>query len=249
MHSCKILAHRGASGEAPENTRAAFELAAAQGADGIETDIRYTRDNRIVICHDEELLRLTGTPGKVSDFTLAKLRQLNFAKHFGDFPAEPIMTLAELLTLAKAANFYVNLEVKHSYHALYQYRTLAEEAASEVIKQDMVGQVIFSSFVFPYMMRLKKRRPEIACAFLFEKQHTFTIGLAKHSKMEALHPRQDLVTEAYLDSVHEAGLKLNTWTVNEPADIEQMLDIGVDAIITNYPARALAYARSGGAHD
>ncbi len=240
MQKCRILAHRGASGEAPENTRTAFLLAAEEGAYGIETDVRLTADDEIVIVHDEDLARLCGVEGKVSDYRLAELRQMNFAWHVEGAEAERIMTLAELLALVREKNLYANIEIKHSYKYFYKYRNLATRTARQVIEAGMAEQVILSSFVFPYMMRVKRRFPELACGFLFENHHRVTFGLAKHYGIEALHPAKDLVTKDFVQKAHDRGLQVNTWTVNEEEEIAKMRDLGVDLIITNFPARALA---------
>ena len=108
----KIWAHRGASGAAPENTLAAFDLAAKVGADGIELDVHFTRDREVVVVHDNTLARVTGMNGTVEELTLAQLKKLDFSNHMAAYCGERIPTLQEVLELVKPTGMEINIELK-----------------------------------------------------------------------------------------------------------------------------------------
>ncbi len=237
-------------GRAPENSEASFRLACEMGVDGCETDVRFTKDKQIVISHDEVLLRQAGVNGLISDYTLEELLTFDFGRDQpGNYGPQRLLTLSELLNMAKACDLYLNIEVKHSSKAFFHYEALPLAAAQMVEDHGMAERVLFSSFLHPYMLRIKRRFPHIACGLLYEKSRPARVAYTKLLGMEAMHPRLDLITADLVSQAHRQGLAVHAWTVNTAEDIDRMLDCGVDAIIGNFPDLALELARQRGAHE
>ena len=141
-----VVAHRGFSGAAPENTLAAFRKAIEAGSDMIELDIQLSKDGKIVVIHDETLERTTDGQGRVADRTFPEIRKLDAGSWFGSqFSGEKIPTLQEVLELAKG-KVLVNIEIKNPAHGQYPITELADQGLEAVKKAGMLNRVIFSSF-------------------------------------------------------------------------------------------------------
>ena len=233
----KIWAHRGASGAAPENTLAAFELAAGVGADGVELDVHFTRDGEVVVVHDNTLERVTGMRGTVEALTLAQLRRLDFSNHMAAYRGETIPTLTEVLTLLKPTGLEINIELKTD-HKLPE--GLEEATLERVARAGMESRIWYSSFNHYSIARMKALAPETRCGLLYDCKLYAPWTYAKGMGVEALHPHYGtLNTPGYLDACHAAGIRCHTWTVNDEAEIRRLIERGVDAVITNEPALAL----------
>ncbi|MEK8128865.1 glycerophosphodiester phosphodiesterase [Paenibacillus filicis] len=236
MEKAKILGHRGASGYAPENTMEAFRLAIQQQADGFEIDIHITKDGEIVVIHDDTIDRTSNGSGNVPDFTLAELKQFNYNAGFEHmFPVAEIPTLKQVLELVKTHNLYLNIEIKDIMTNTGKYDGLNLAAARLVEEYELVDQVIFSSFNHNSMAELKESYPEIKTALLHFSKLYKGEAYAKSAKADALHPLFSVVDKSIVEQAHQAGIQVNAWTVNQEADIERMIEAGVDAIITDYP--------------
>ncbi|NUU63385.1 glycerophosphodiester phosphodiesterase [Paenibacillus agri] len=236
MSSLKVLAHRGASAYAPENTMEAFKLAIEQRADGFEIDIHITKDGEIVVIHDDTIDRTSNGKGNVTDFTLAELKQYNYNARFEDkYPTAEIPTLRQVLELVKEHRLYLNIEVKDIMVQSQKYDGLNVAAAELVKAYDLVDQVIFSSFNHKSMFELKQACPEIKTALLHFSKFYRGEQYAKTVQADALHPLFICVDANVVDQAHQAGVQVNAWTVNQVSVMRQMIDAGVDAIITDYP--------------
>lgn len=234
-----VLGHRGASAEAPENTLPAFRLALAQGADGIELDVWRCATGEVVVVHDEELSRLSGTPLRVPDSPLAALRALDVGAWKGErFRGERIPLLAEVLEALPGA--IVNVELKSRGG-----RDLAlATAAADVIERAGAGsRVVVSSFDWRLLAAFRLASPDVASGLLFEETYAWRIRTylgIRALRPAAVHPERALATDARIRGWAARGLAVNVWTVDEPAEASRLARAGAAALITNVPARVRA---------
>jgi glycerophosphoryl diester phosphodiesterase len=234
-----VIAHRGFSGAAPENTLAAFRKAIGVGSDMIELDIHLSKDGKIVVIHDENLEKTTNGRGKVVDHTLEELKKLDAGSKFrAEFSGERIPTLREVLELARDY-VLVNIEIKNPSHGRYPITELADKALKEVEKAGMTGRVIFSSFNPVSLEYIEKKEPRAWVAFLYHRPWSSLPELTGGREYRVLNLRNIHLTREKVGRIRKEGIKLNVYTVNSKAELEQFVDWGVDGIITNYPDRLI----------
>lgn len=233
-----IFAHRGASGYAPENTLEAFELAVKMGAAGVELDAHLTRDGEIVVAHDETIDRCSDGSGLIMDYTLAELKKFRFNKTHPEYEKATIPTLEEVFDLLGPAGLSINVELKNSY---IDYPGLEQKVIDLAARKGMLDRIVFSSFNHYSMLRVKAIDPKLYCGLLYEATLIKPWEYAKSLGMDALHPHfsEVLVPGGECAEAHKAGIEINTWTVNEEADIREVVRAGADRIISNFPDRAL----------
>lgn len=228
-----IVGHRGAPGHAPENTMASFRRAVELGATFIETDLRLSHDAKFVAMHDATLDRTSNGRGLVRDFTLAQLRELDAGSWYGqEFAGERIPTLEEVLNFAREADVVFYLEIKHEsgwgvHHGVVSALRAANEPARTVVisfDPSMLGQ-------------LRRLDAGLLTGMLFENSMVNPVAKAQEIGARQIAPRADLVTPQLLSEARDAGLQVVTWTVNEPARMEQLISLGVNGIMTDYPDR------------
>ena len=225
-----VIAHRGASGDRPENTLPAFEEAIAQGADMIETDLHLSRDGVIVIHHDAGLERL-GEAGEIRSRSAAELARLDAAPDAAE--ALRIPTLLDLLE-GFSGRIDWNLELKVGLDAPYE--GIEERVLAEVEARGLLGQVIFSCFDDGVLERLRERSDEARLGVLVSPRAPHDIfARAERVRAEALHPHTLLVDAALVDGAHARGLAVYPYTANDPAEMTRLVDLGVDGVITNHP--------------
>ncbi len=228
-----IVAHRGASGYAPENTLTAFRRAVELGATFIETDLQLTRDAQLVALHDTTLDRTTNGHGVVGNFTLAELRELDAGSWFGPrFAGERLPTIDDIIQFARDADVVFYLEVKTggrwgAERALVQALRKAEEAARTAVL----------SFELEALAHVRRQDPTLMCGFLLDRSRPDAIQAALSVGARQLAPRGDLVSAELVREAHGQGLQVVTWTVNEPDQMKAALADGVDGIMTDYPDR------------
>jgi glycerophosphoryl diester phosphodiesterase len=239
-----ILAHRGASAVAPENTIAAFRRARDLGADGIELDVTLTHDRVPVVIHDDTVDRTTNGHGYVSALTLKEVRRLDAGGWKGaEYQGETIPTLCEvfdaLTDWTKPAKdgraCIINVELKSSH-----VRTDGvEELVVKLIEQkNLEGCVILSSFNPVALMRVRLLNSRLARGLLYDaslpiylRRTWLRIFAAPH----AMHPHHGIVDKGYMQWTSRNGYLVNTWTVDEPGEALRLADLGVNGIITNKP--------------
>ncbi len=233
----QVWAHRGASGYAPENTMPAFELALEQGADGIEVDVQLTRDDAVVCIHDETLERTTTGTGWVADHSLEQLREFDASMGVERFAGARIPTLDELFELVAGTDAVVNVELKNDS---MPYKGLEERVLEIIDEHDMAERVVLSSFNH-YSLKKLATMTDIPRGALYSDSLYRPWRYVMKLDVQAVHPAHRTVSPKLVAKSHAAGLKVHTWTVNDPADISRMAGLGVDAVITNYPnlARSL----------
>ena len=233
-----IIAHRGASAYAPENTLAAFKLALEQGADGIELDAKLSADDQVVVIHDQTLNRTTPVNGRVKDFIVADLHKMDAGSHFDiAFRGEPIPTLDEVFK-AVGQLTYINVE-------LTNYATpndnLVEKVVELVKRNKLQQRVFFSSFNVFNLIRARRLLPEVPVGLLLVSGwkgrllHILSSGLLRY---QSLHPRLSDVSLRLVKQTHKKGRPLFVYTVNEEEDMRRMFEIGVDGIFTADPLLA-----------
>lgn len=224
----KICAHRGNWREAPENTLPAIQSAIDLGVDMIEIDVHRTKDGHVVVSHDHDLFRIFGTHGIIKDLTLAEVQTFR-----DKFLGLPVPQLYEVLDIIKKSNVILNIELKAAE---------IESKCLEMVKERQMGhQIVYSSFMAPPLMRLKEYDPNaVVCSlsgqFPPEKFEIY-LNAAKMVGAAYMNMHYATLNPETFQKVSELGFKIMAWTVDAPKDIQRLIDLGVDTIITNEPAR------------
>ena len=231
-----VIAHRGASGNAPENTLAAFKKAVALGATFIETDLQLSRDARFVAIHDVTVNRTTNGQGAVHDMTLTELRRLDAGSWFGsEFAGERIPTLEEILEFSKKNDVVFYLEIKPAgtwggEHAL----------VSALRESGEIPRVVVISFDASIVLSLRKIEPTLMTGLLYDGQIENPLGKAVEIGARQLLVRGDMVSPALIAEAAKKDLQVVCWTVNHPAHMRMLAAAGVDGIMSDYPDRLAA---------
>lgn len=242
-----IIAHRGASAHAPENTLAAFELALRQGADAVELDAKLSADGQIVVFHDLTIDRTTEGHGPLNKMTLAQLRNLDAGSHFDvAFQGERIPTLEEVLK-AVGQLTYINIELTNYANLLDD---LPNKVAALVKRLKLSQRVFFSSFNPIALTRIRQLLPECPAGLLATagRSGAWARSWVGHLlKYQALHPEHRDATPELVEGVHQRGKKIFVWTVNQSDEMRRLFQIGVDGIFTDDPvlARQVLEQKSG----
>lgn len=217
---------------------AAFREALAVGADGIEFDVRLTRDGVPVVIHDSTLRRTGGSPQRVADLTSAEISKVDVGSWFaGTFANETVPSLAELFTLFQSNNSTLYLEMKCDSPA--EQRPLAEACVKAIHEHSLKDRVVVECFQLPAIKILKEIDPDIKTVALFDsvltsKQRVINQAMEVGASALALHHR--LARGSLVPEAKAAGLHVAVWTVDDPVWIERAQAIGIDALITNNPA-------------
>jgi glycerophosphoryl diester phosphodiesterase len=235
-----IIAHRGASAYAPENTLAAFKLALEQGADAIELDAKLSADEQVVVIHDQTLDRTTPVSGRVRDYIMADMHKMDAGSHFDiAFRGEPIPTLDEVFK-AVGQLTYINVE-------LTNYATPKDklpDKVSELVKRNKLQQrVFFSSFYISNLVRIRRLLPEVPVGLLLASGWRGSLSrfIATFSlRYQSLHPELSDVSLHLVKQMHKKGKPLFTYTVNQEQDMRRLFEFGVDGIFTDDPILAQA---------
>lgn len=231
-----VIAHRGASGYAPENTVAAFRKAVAMGASFIETDLQLSRDARFVAIHDDTVDRTTGVRGSVHNLTLAELRRLDAGSWFGsEFAGERIPTLEEVLDFAKQHDvvFYLELKPTGSWGGEHALIGALRESGE-------IARTVVISFDASILAAVRKIEPTLMTGLLFDGQLEDPLGRAVEIGARQVVARSDLVTPRMLGQARRRDLQVVCWTVNHPAHMRLLIAAAVDGIMTDYPDRLAA---------
>lgn len=233
MNKTMVLAHRGASGYAPENTLVAFEKAIQMGADGIELDVQMTKDGQLVIIHDETVDRVSDGTGWVKDYTYEELSKLNVNKILPEYGRVKIPTLEEVYLLLKDTELIVNVELKNG---IIFYDKLEEKVMELTRRLGFEDRIIYSSFNHYSILKLKELDPTVKTGFLYEDGYLNMPEYAKKYQVEALHPAlYNLQYPDFIKDCKARGIDIRVWTVNETEYMEMLCENGIEAMITNYP--------------
>jgi glycerophosphoryl diester phosphodiesterase len=222
-----VIAHRGASAAAPENTLAAFRLGADLGADFVELDVQESRDGEVVVVHDSDLMKVGGSPLKIWEAPAEALRAVDIGSRKGpQFAGERVPTLAEVFALSKG-RVRVVVELKS-----YGHSERLEERVVEIVEAaGVANETIFMSLDHDMTRRLKQLRPSWTVGVLVAK----AIGDLTSLGADFLAVEASLATRAFVRRAHRAGQQVYVWTVNDPAWMFASMANGVDGVITDHP--------------
>lgn len=239
MTHSQIWAHRGARKEKPENSLAAFRRAIELGADGFELDVQRTADGKLIVIHDETLDRVSGRSGRVVKLSWSEIQSYNIAafRAAEGFAPMRVPLLEEVLDLMRGTKLCCNIELKNSVEP---YPGLEDEVIALVSRMGLSEQIVYSSFSPESVKRLSQKLDPAVVGFLYDRPLPDPVQALHTLGGRALHPEQSLVNENYVAAAHQAGIKVNVWTVNEPQAILRLGRLGADALITDDPALALS---------
>lgn len=228
------VAHRGASGSAPENTMVAFKKGIAAGVDYIELDIHLSKDDHVVIIHDPTVNRTTNGFGYVRNLTLEEIKRLDAGSKFHPFFAgEPIITLDELFDelLHKVG---IIIEIKNP-----EINVGIEEILADVINRyNNTENIIIQSANFESMKKVNQLLPEIPVAVLISKsKHPLSSEELDEIAEYATYINYNIryLRKEDVEEIHKRNKKVMAWTIREPSSMNKALQLGVDGIITDYP--------------
>lgn len=229
----QVTAHRGFSYAAPENTVYAFQAAIDINSDYIELDVQQTKDGQLVIFHDDDMERITGFKGKIGDYTYDELKEISIGKWFRhkdmDFSDAKIMLLADLLELARESNTMLNIEIKKSGDPI----DTASKAAAMLIEYEMEDMCYITSFERSALKTVKEIEPDIKTALI--SNGTTPIAISRMNYIDGVSLNYLFVNKSVVRSCHMGGKRVFVWTVNNRAEMDRMISMGVDNIITDRP--------------
>jgi len=231
-----VIAHRGASAVAPENTMAAFRRAVEMGTECIETDLHLSRDGRLIIVHDTTLNRTTSGDGMVRNYTFNELRQLDAGSWFSEkYAGERLPAIEELLDFAGQADLSLYLEIKGGAGYGVERAVISALRGRKESKATVV--LCFDASVLDRIHQLDRL---LMTGLLFDSGGEDMVKEAVRVGARQIGPRGDCVTPELIEDAHRRGLKVVTWTINEPAQMRSLAAAGVDGIMTNHPDRLVA---------
>ncbi|MBP5579909.1 MAG: glycerophosphoryl diester phosphodiesterase membrane domain-containing protein [Ruminococcus sp.] len=230
-----VTAHRGFSKKAPENTLPAFQSAMDYGADFIELDVQLTRDDQLVVIHDDKLDRTTDGKGLVKNYTYEELTRLSAGSWFGkenEFDDVKIPLLSEVLDLV-GKNIMLNIEIKKSGNP----KATAEKVVEMIEEYGIVNSCYITSFSYPALKKVKQLNPKIKTAFIANL--ATSTSYAQLPYIDAVSKNHLFVNQSVVNTAHHHGKRVFVWTVNRQSEMQKMMALGVDNIITDCPDKAL----------
>lgn len=233
-----VIAHRGFSGQAPENTMAAFKRAVEVKADMMELDVLLSKDGRVVVIHDETLERTTNGLGLVADHNYEELAQLDAGTWFHpQFEGEPIPLLRDVLTWAKG-KILVNIEIKTEAWSPNTFEGVAAKVVTMVDELGMRDRVIISSFDARILKQVRQLDSEIKTAFLYDDEahgELRPLVFVHDVHADGFNLSKSHVSGSVVEECHADGVPVSVYTVNTPEMMDFILGMGVDAIFTDHP--------------
>lgn len=230
-----IWAHRGASAGAPANTLEAFSLAVQMHADGVELDVRMTRDREVVVTHDERADRLSDGHGRIGELTLKELKRFNYRGAFRQYGFVQIPTLREALELLRPSGLSVNVELKETSQA-----GMEEKCVALADRRGMRERILYSSFHPNSLQRIRQIDASLPTGLLLKRLPRDPAAYARSLGARAVHPYYPLLYQGGVaKALKETNLLIHPWTVDDPDDMRILMGMGVDALITNRPDVAL----------
>lgn len=223
----RVVAHRGNSSAAPENTLSAFKSALDAGIRIVELDVRLSGDGQVVVMHDADAGRTTNSSGLLRNMTLDEIKELDAGSWFSpQFAGERVPTLREVLNLIRGrAGVYVEIKDED--------KVLVNKVLKLLADTDMSGNAVIISFIEESLARVKELAPEQVTSLL--SCNPDIIERAKELGTDGVSPAHTIVDRRFVEEAHKAGLFVATWTVDTPEDLQRMLDAGVDTVTSNKP--------------
>lgn len=236
-----VIAHRGATAYAPENSYEAVAKAVELGLDAIEVDLRPTGDGKFVFSHDDNIERMTGLKRKISHLTEKEIRKITlFYKGLQDnrFPQGRFIFLDELLELTDR-KILVNIELKGPH---WSPDVLETQLLGPIQKRGMERQILISSFFHLPLLRLQRMTASVKTGLLLHPAHyrLYKSGLpSKRLETHSIHPPYQLASPERIRNWHQEGYAIYVWTVNDHSLYEELIRAGVNGIITDIPEELL----------
>ncbi len=224
MKNQLVIAHRGASGLAPENTMAAHRIAFRTGAHMIETDVQETEDGKLVCIHDFDVDRTTNGSGAIAELSYREIREFDA----GD--GENIPSLEEVLDYTRG-KLKLNIELKV---------TDIEKKVLDLVKErKMIPDVTISSFLHGTLVSIRDLDTEVSTAVLVTKLRDDMISYVNELEANALNPNHKTISPVLVNDAHSNNVLIFPWTVNSASRMEVLYSMGVDGIITDFPDVAI----------
>lgn len=236
-----IEAHRGDRENAPENTMAAFRRALALGVPWIELDVHPAADGTLVVIHDDTVDRTTNGTGAVGHMTVEELLRLDAGSRFGpDFAGERVPLLTEVMELLAPTRTRLNVEIK----AYPRDGDAPRRIVGLLRRFGKEREYIVSSFDLEALLQVRAAAPEIALALIGDGPEI--LPQARRHRLPWVHGHWETVDEGLVAEAHAEGIRVNVWTVDDPARLAYWVEVGADKICTNRPAAMLAAAKGAG---
>ena len=234
-----IVGHRGARGEAPENTAAGFQVAMEAGVTEIELDVRLSRDGHLIVVHDANVTRTTGERGKAHHYTLSQLEVLDARRNTPGWHSPlGIPSLREVVDLC-GPSMRFQFEVKGADRTILH--RLAHQLVDFINQRQMKDRVVVPSSHTGFLRMLGTMTAHIERGYVAEYRYQQPTRRAVALGCTWLMPRHTLVTPALMRRARRRNLKVSTWTVNDLTRAERMVELGVDGIITDFPTSFIAH--------
>lgn len=243
-----VIAHRGDSAHRPENTIASFASALEVGAAAVELDVQLTADGHVVVLHDPTLERTTTGRGDVRRMTLAEVRAVSagYPERFGDaYAGERVPTLAEALALLRE-RARVLVEIKTESVTDDDAGGVEARVVEEVRRAGMAERVALISFDHRAIVRLRSLAPEMARGLLFGRASADAVlEAARDAGCDLVMPHKSQLSDALVERVRAAGLRLATWVVDEPEELRRLARFGLYGVGSNRPGVLLEAIADG----
>lgn len=221
----KIIGHRGCKGEQPENTLIGIKKAIEAGVDGVEIDVHLTKDNKLVVIHDDTVDRTTNGQGKVLDFTLEEIRKLDAGK------GEKIPTLQEVIDIIKQSGIELVIEIK--------CENAEQDVAEAIEKNNIIEKTIVKSFNHRIVKKVKEINDKIKTACLLAGLPVHAYRLLEDAKADVLSINFRTVDKELIDECHEHGCHVFIWNIDDKEELKKFIDMGADYIGTNFPSKII----------
>jgi glycerophosphoryl diester phosphodiesterase len=226
----EITAHRGSSKGAPENTLSALRLAIAEGADYAEVDIQQTQDGRLVLLHDRNLCRVAGVDRNVWELSYDQLRRLEVGSWFApEFAGEKIPPLEDAIAIVRG-KLKLNLELKVSSEA----NNLARQVIDLLEGQNFIQDCIISCSDYPTLQIIRKIAPKISLGLIISGN----IANVDRFNVDFYSVAATDATRDFIQFAHSNNRKVHVWTVNEISQMQKLINLGIDNLITDLPTMA-----------
>jgi len=232
-----VIAHRGISAKAPENTLAAFRMAArAEGIDMIELDVRLTKDNEVIVLHDRTLQRTTTGNGAARKYTLKEIQEYDAGSWFHpSFSSERVPTLRQVLE-ELGDKLWFNIEIKSDLFHRESREFLAQQVLNVVRDTSMLHRVLFSSFDHALVAAIKQKEPQSYTGILYNLYSDFLFfpsTLVKRVNADALVCARHELRDWMLNDVHKNGIAVYVYTLDSEKHTERLMQLGVDGVMSN----------------
>ena len=237
FYRVKIIAHRGASAAAPENTLASFKEAVRVGADMIELDVRLSREGAVMVFHDPDLSRTTDGDGPVEKRRLAELRALDAGSWFSEnFKGEGIPILEEVIRTIFSSRIELCIEIKIDPGREELRDKLVADTLDIIERTGFSDRTIMASFDRESLRLSKAISPEIRTGLIFSQEEVWTECEEEgYEGIDALSACWDIITAPRVAAAHRAGRKVIAWTIDREEELNHLLPLSVDALASNNP--------------